>query len=58
MKVFFPILAQPLASDCIGLALLFVVVLAWMHHFDSLSSRTDEHRLAQRRLHRIGHRPH
>lgn len=58
MKVFFPILAQPLASDCIGLALLFLVILAWMHHLDSLSSRTEEHRLAQHRLHRIGDRFH
>ena len=58
MKVFFPILAQPLASDCIGLALLFLVILAWMHHLDALrghmSARPDGHFP----LHDIGHRLH
>jgi hypothetical protein len=57
MSVSFAILAQPLAPDCIGLAVLFLVVLALLHTLNSLRP----HRLTQlrRSLHElIFHRHH
>ena len=57
MSILFAILAQPLAPDCIGLAVLFLVVLALLHALNSLRP----HRLTQLRhtLHeRISHRHH
>jgi hypothetical protein len=58
MSGLLPILAQPLAPDCIGLAILFLVVLSLMYGLGSLSNRLAERRPAWHRLHERRHGPH
>jgi hypothetical protein len=52
------ILAQPLAFDCIGLAILFLVILALLHGLSPLRNDTNSRQPSQHHLHDIGHRLH
>ena len=58
------LLGQPvsLAPDCIGLGILFIVVLTFLHGFNSLGNRTAGSRPARRHagphLHEICHNLH
>jgi len=59
MSISFAILAQPLAPDCIGLAVLFLVILALLHTLSSLRAPLAQPRPIRRRLHQVRHRlPH
>jgi len=55
-----PILAEPLAPDCIGLAILFLVVLAFLHGLGPHRNRLGEsqHGPGPHHLHGMGHRLH
>ena len=57
MVVVFHTLAQPLAPDCIGLAVLLLVVLSLMYGLGSLRNRLAERRPAWHRLHELRRRP-
>jgi hypothetical protein len=56
MTVLSPILAQPLVPDCIGLAILFLVILAFLHTLGSLRDRTAGCQHTEHQLHEVGHR--
>lgn len=58
MNTSLPILAQPLAPDCIWFALLLLVVLASMHRFDAMRSRSAGRQHEYHHLHEIGRRLH
>lgn len=58
MNVLSPILAQPLAPDCIGLALLFLVVLALLHGLGPHRNRLAARRSGPHHLYGMGHRLH
>jgi len=58
MSISFAILAQPLAPDCIGLAILFLVILALLHPLDSLRAHLAEPRPIRHRLHQLRHSLH
>jgi len=58
MSASFAILAQPLAPDCIGLALLFLIVLAFLHGVSSWENRPIEWRSTWHRLHQVRHGLH
>jgi len=53
-----PILAQPLAPDCIGLALLFLVVLSLMQGVGPQRARITGNHHAQHHPNGIGYRLH
>jgi hypothetical protein len=50
------ILAQPLAPDCIGLGILFLVALAFLHGLSSGRNRLAERQRAWHQPHGWGHR--
>ena len=58
MVVVFHTLAQPLAPDCIGLAVLLLVVLSLMYGLGSLRNRLAERRPAWHRSHEKRHDLH
>lgn len=55
-----PILAEPLAPDCIGLAILLFVVLAFLHGHTPLRIRLtgSQHGIGRRLHEHIAHRHH
>jgi hypothetical protein len=58
MSVWLPILAQPLAPDCIGLAALFLIALAFLRGLGSVRNRLAESRPAWHCLHELHRQPH
>lgn len=58
MSVWLHILAQPLAADCMGLAALFLIVLALLHGLGSPGNHTPSPQRIPHHLHEAGHRLH
>jgi len=55
MNTSLPILAQPLAPDCIWFALLLLVVLAFIHRVDGLIGRIGGRQHVDHHLREISH---
>ena len=58
MNTSLPILAQPLAPDCIGLAILLFVVLALLHGLGPHRNRLAASRSGSHHLYGMGQRLH